>query len=122
MATILIVDDDSALRLIVGEMLRENGHTVVEAEDGEEAIKIATRTKIDLVVLDMLMPNKDGLETTLELRRQSPDMQILAISSGGRLDPGSLLRTAMAFGANRCMAKPLRPGPFRETIARMLAA
>ena len=121
MAIILIVDDDPTVRLIAGELLRSQDHAIVEAEDGDEALKIVASMAVDLVVLDMLMPNKDGLETIVELRRRKPDIRILAISSGGRMEPGHLLRTAMMFGADECLQKPLRLDTFSEVVAAVLA-
>lgn len=121
MAIILIVDDDPTVRLIVGELLRGDGHAIVEAEDGDEALKIVAAMAVDLVVLDMLMPNKDGLETIVELRKRQPGICILAISSGGRMEPGQLLRTAMVFGADKCLEKPLRLESFSQMVAGLLA-
>lgn len=121
MAIILIVDDDPTVRLIAGELLRSEDHAIVEAEDGDEALKIVASMAVDLVVLDMLMPNKDGLETIVELRRRNPGIRILAISSGGRMEPGHLLRTAMLFGADECLQKPLRLEAFSQAVERLLA-
>lgn len=122
MAIILIVDDDPTVRLIAGELLRSEDHAIVEAEDGDQALKMVEAMAVDLVVLDMLMPNKDGLETIIALRRSNPGIRILAISSGGRMDPGHLLRTAMLFGADESMEKPLRLATFSETVTRLLAS
>ena len=121
MATILITDDDPTLRAIAAELLAAEGHRIIEAPDGDEAIRILGEEAVDLLVLDMLMPNKDGLETILELRRRKTPVRILAISSGGGMDLDSLLRTAMVFGADRLMSKPLRISTFASTVAEMLA-
>lgn len=119
--TILIADDDPLVRAIAMTLLEGKGYQVLEAADGAEALDIIRGHRVDLVVLDMLMPNKDGLETILELRRNRSTIRILAISSGGSMDVGSLLRPAIAFGADRSMAKPLRPAAFTSTVADMLA-
>jgi len=121
MAIILIVDDDPTVRLIAGELLRGDDHAIVEAEDGDEALRIVGAMAVDLVVLDMLMPNKDGLETIVELRKSQPDIRILAISSGGVMDRSLLLRTAMAIGADESLQKPLRLETFADTVTRLLA-
>lgn len=120
MAIILIVDDDPTVRLIAGELLRSDDHAIVEAEDGDEALRIVESMAVDLVVLDMLMPNKDGLETIIELRKRKPGIRILAISSGGRMEPGHLLRTAMVFGADECLDKPLRLESFARVVDSLL--
>lgn len=121
MSAILVVDDDPTVRMIAVELLTRAGHQVSEAEDGDEALKRVAAGAFDLVVLDMLMPNKDGLETIAELRRCRPQMPILAISSGGRMEAGQLLRMALVFGADETMAKPLRAEPFQEAVSRLLS-
>lgn len=122
MAIIVIVDDDPTIRLIAGEMLRHEDYAVVEASDGIEALGVLAILPVDLVVLDMLMPNMDGLETIAELKKSHPDVRILAISSGGQMDRGMLLRTALAFGADEALPKPLNADTFAETVARLLSA
>lgn len=121
MAIILIVDDDPTVRLIADELLRGDDHAIVAAEDGNEALEIIGILPVDLVVLDMLMPNKDGLETILELRKLQPDIRILAISSGGQRGLGALLRMALLFGADESLQKPLRLETFADTVTRLLA-
>ncbi|MBJ7484980.1 response regulator [Brevundimonas sp.] len=119
--TVLIADDDPTLRAIGAELLSGEGYRVLEAEDGDEALRIVEAEAVDLIVLDMLMPNKDGIETIIELKRRRSGVRILAISSGGSMDVDSLLKPALAFGADRVMSKPLRISTFATTIAEMLA-
>ncbi|NJC42279.1 CheY-like chemotaxis protein [Brevundimonas alba] len=121
MANIVIVDDDPTIQLIAGELLSADGHTVVHAGDGVEALKVLEVTRADLVVLDMLMPNMDGLETIIELRRRYPSVKILAISSGGRGGADDLLKTARLFGADDSLAKPLSFSTFGAAVARLLS-
>lgn len=120
MAVIVIVDDDPTVRLIASELLRHDDHVVVEAADGAEALAVIGSMAVDLVVLDMLMPNKDGVETIGELRRSYPHIRILAISSGGRVGADQLLRTAMMLGADDTLVKPLRLDTFARSVARLL--
>ncbi len=122
MASILIVDDDPTLRAIATELLRGAGHVIIEAEDGDEALKVIGAVPVDLVVLDMLMPNKDGLEVIRELRRAKAQVRILAISSGGRAGVMSYLETAKVFGADEALAKPLTLATFAATVDRLLGA
>jgi CheY-like chemotaxis protein len=121
MASIIIVDDDPTVRLIATELLRDGDHAIVEAGDGDEALKLVCSMHVDLVVLDMLMPNKDGLETITEIRRLRASVRILAISSGGRTGADLLLKTAMAFGADATLAKPLRVDTFASSVDRLLS-
>lgn len=119
--TILITDDDPTLRAIGAELLAADGYRVLQAEDGDEALRLVETEHVDLIVLDMLMPNKDGLETIIELRRRGSGVRVLAISSGGSMDVDSLFKPALAFGADRVMSKPLRISTFAATIAEMLS-
>jgi CheY-like chemotaxis protein len=119
-ATILIADDDPTLRAIGVELLAGEGYRVLEAEDGEEALRLIASEPVDLLILDMLMPNKDGLETIMELRRRGSEVRVLAISSGGSMGVDTLLRSAGIFGADRTMSKPLPISTFADTIAEML--
>lgn len=121
MALIVIVDDDPTVRLIAREMLQREEHAIVEAADGDEALKLVASMHVDLVILDMLMPNKDGIETIIELSRTQPDVKIIAISSGGSLDKAGLLRTARLFGADETLGKPLRLDKLSKTVAEVLA-
>ena len=121
MAVILIVDDDPVVREIATEMLRADDHAILEASDGDEALRILQAVAVDVVVLDMLMPNKDGLEAIMEIRRARSKVRILAISSGGSINLGDLLKTATIFGADAVMQKPLRVGPFAQKIAELVA-
>lgn len=121
MASILIVDDDATVRLIARELLRATDHAIVEAEDGDLAMKVIKAVPIDLVVLDLLMPNRDGLEVIQEICVSYPHIRILAISSGGRVGSLSYLETARVFGADEVMAKPLRLSTFADVIAGLLA-
>lgn len=121
MAVIVVVDDDPTIQMIAAELLRQGDHAVVAATDGDEALRVLAAMKADLVVMDMLMPNKDGLETIIEARGLYPDLRILAISSGGRIGVGDLLRMARLFGADETYVKPLRLDTFTATVDRMLA-
>jgi CheY-like chemotaxis protein len=121
MAVVVVVDDDPTIQMIAAELLREGNHAVVSAADGEEARRVLAAMRVDLVVMDMLMPNKDGLETIIEARNLYPDLRILAISSGGRVGVGELLRMARLFGADETYVKPLRLDTFAGTVDRLLA-
>lgn len=121
MAVIVVVDDDPTIQMIAAELLREGDHAVVSAADGNEALRVLAAMKVDLVVMDMLMPNKDGIETIIEARKLYPELHILAISSGGRIGVGELLRMARLFGADETYVKPLRLDTFRTTVERLLS-
>lgn len=121
MAIVLIADDDPIVRLTVGEFLGAVGHSVLEAADGQEALDTIATVQIDLLVVDMLMPNMDGLETILAVRRSGSTLPIIAISSGGRMDRSTLLRPAAVFGANATLSKPLLRDSLVSTVEAILA-
>lgn len=123
MPSILIVDDDPMVRMIAAELLRREDYAVMEAADGDVAMKIIDAVPVDLVVLDILMPTMDGLEVIRAVKSAHPGIRILAISSGGRRAGAvSYLETARIFGADEVMVKPLRLGTFAATVERLLAA
>ena len=110
MIHILVIDDEASVRTLVRQVLEEEGHLVNEAADGEEGLAQLQSTPIDLVITDIFMPHKEGIETIRELRRQFSGVKIIAISGGGRqscLEPP--LSEAKLFGAHHILAKPFTP-------------
>jgi CheY-like chemotaxis protein len=121
--TVLVVDDDPILREIASEMLRQNGYEVWVAEDGAIALDRLAREQPDLVIMDMVMPNTDGVEAIQAVKKRWPNMPVIAVSAGaGRLDPSVLLRAATALGADASMTKPLRPEAFIALVEQFLPA
>lgn len=102
---ILVVDDDDLVREWIGEVLRGEGYRVVEAEDGVQGLAIAKTRSPALMVLDIFMKGKEGLETILELRKAQCATRVLAIS-GGPILGCDALRAATVFGAEAALAKP----------------
>lgn len=120
MTKILIIDDDNEFREMLHEMVEREGYIVYSAPDGAEGIKIHNREKPGLVIIDIIMPEKEGLETILELKKNAPDLKIIAISGGGRSHPGDYLRTAKHFGADRTLAKPFTKDDLLNSISDVL--
>ncbi len=106
MARILLIDDDRAVRLSVQIVLEREGHQVVSACDGDEGLRTFASKAPDLVVTDIIMPNKEGIETIMQIRARDPATPILAISGGGRLRNTDVLRMAAMVGANGILRKP----------------
>ena len=95
------------MRRFVAHALAKQGHVLSEAADGAEALRILAERAIDLVITDLLMPETDGIETIMELRRLYPATKIIAISGGGEYQSGrGFLRAAESLGADRTLTKP----------------
>lgn len=108
MATILLVDDDDALRTLLRRVLVRDGHVIVEAANGKEALERVREQTFDLMVTDLFMPQQDGLETILALRRMNAHLPVIAMSGGGSAAQFDMLRTASLFGAACVLMKPFR--------------
>jgi DNA-binding response OmpR family regulator len=119
-AHVLVADDDPIQRAIVAELLDVAGFDCEEACDGEQALEALARRPADLVVLDMLMPAKDGIEVLTQIKRFWPQTRVLTISAGGLMSPDQLLHLSRGLGADATMAKPLRPGEFLAIVRDLL--
>jgi DNA-binding response OmpR family regulator len=105
---ILIVDDDPIVRVMVRGFLSREGHVCAEAEEGEMAVRALERDAFDVVLVDLLMPVREGVETIGEIRRRWPDLRIIAMSGGSaRLAKAGLLDLASGMGAHDTLAKPV---------------
>ena len=121
MPRILIIEDEEHVRSLTRKTLEMEGFDVFEAEDGDSGIKAYDENDIDLIVTDIIMPGKEGIETIMELRKKNPEVKIIAISGAGKMGPGEYLRLASTFGANHTFAKPFDRKEFVETIKGLLA-
>jgi len=121
MKKILVVDDNEPFRRMLGRMLEGAGYSVLTAGDGVAALALYRQQSVDLVLTDLIMPEKEGLETILELRRLAPDLKIIAMSGGGRVDADDYFPLAKAFGAARTLAKPFLAAELLATVAEVLA-
>jgi DNA-binding response OmpR family regulator len=117
---VLVVDDDSSIRSSLAKMLTIAGYEVVLAEDGLEAARLWRERPADLVLLDLFMPEKDGLETIVELRAQSADVPIIAMSGGGARTKMDLLPDAKLLGATMTIEKPYLPSEVMQLVDKAL--
>jgi CheY-like chemotaxis protein len=106
MPGVLLVEDDKELREMLKMSLFRSGFTVMEAENGKDAIAHFKPLVTDLVVTDLIMPEEDGLKVVIKLREMKPSIKIIAISGGGKVGPGSYLNLAKALGADAIFSKP----------------
>ncbi len=122
MKRILVIDDDEGLRRMLHLSLAEAGYAVTEAEDGKMGIECLRTTPVDLVITDLVMPNKEGLETILELRKAQPHLKIIAMSGGSRTSPRDNLAMAKSFGAAFVFSKPFALAEMIKTVADLMGA
>ncbi len=107
MSRILIIDDDPSIRSVFKRYLEGHGYEVEVATDGSKGLDIIRSHAPDLVVTDVMMPEKDGLEVVLELRKLDPDLPVIAISGGMRMAPMDFLPMIKKFGACKVFYKPV---------------
>ncbi|HZS94734.1 MAG TPA: response regulator [Chloroflexota bacterium] len=107
MPSVLVVDDEDQIRSMIRRTLEEAGYEVHEARDGKEGLHQYRRCPTDLVIMDILMPDQDGLESIIALRREFPSAKIIAITGGSDMI-GILnhLDVAQMLGARRTLHKP----------------
>ncbi len=119
-ATILVIDDDPAMRRYIKTALEREGYDVLEAADGVEGMALKRARGVNLIIVDIFMPEKDGLETIIELRAESPDCPILAMSGGGSMGEMSFLDYSRQFGARELLRKPFKPADLLAAVSRLL--
>ncbi len=121
MPKILIVEDDPQIRSMLDESLKLEGFETAVAENGLDALEQYGSVAPDLIITDILMPEKEGLGLITELRKQTPDIKIIAISGGApSISPGCNLELAQMFGAHKTFQKPLDIDALIETIRELL--
>ena len=116
MARILLIDDDDSVRTMLRLTLAHFGHTVIEARNGKEGLELFQDANADLLITDIVMPEKEGLEVLMELRKQHPPVKIIAISGG------DYLHMAKLMGAAKVLAKPFSTNLLIEAIDELLPA
>lgn len=120
MSKILVLDDEPSILLMIKKMLEKEGYSVEMATNGREGMELFEKNKPDLLITDIIMPEKEGLETIFELRRRYPELKIIAISGGGSVGPEGYLPSAKIFGANLVMPKPLVMKEFLQAVRLLL--
>jgi DNA-binding response OmpR family regulator len=118
--TILLIDDDPLVAFTVERMLQGGGFDVIRANDGEKGLTILKKEKIDLVITDIIMPVKEGIETIREIREHDATIPVIAVSGGGHGSGGNYLRMAQALGATEVMAKPFDQEELLAAVKRCL--
>jgi len=121
MARIIVVDDDADVRVLFSLILTDAGHHVIEASNGEEGTRLYREHLPDVIITDIIMPDKEGIETIRELRRDFPDAKIIAISGGGSALTGrDALSLAKHLGASSTLAKPFSGQELLDAVQELL--
>jgi YesN/AraC family two-component response regulator len=114
------VEDEPLVSETLCSAMNGKGHTVVMAANGAEGLRQFTERSFDLVVTDIIMPDKEGIEMILEMRRHKPDAKIVAISGGGRTGNVEFLKMAESLGAMATLKKPIRLAEFFNVLNQCL--
>lgn len=120
MASIMIVEDEELVRITLERVLAMEQHEVTTAANGLEALKIAKERHLDLVITDLVMPEKEGISTIVELRRDNPDLKIIAISGVGRSHVSTHLDLAKTLGADATITKPFGVDTLLKILHQLL--
>jgi CheY-like chemotaxis protein len=121
MTVVLVIDDDAALRKMVGRILAMASYGVLEAENGEIGVALAAEKRPALVITDIYMPRKEGIETIRALRQHDPKIKIIAMSGGGLAQNTRFLRAACELGADAALEKPFRAVELLQAVHKLLA-
>jgi DNA-binding response OmpR family regulator len=113
---VCVVEDDDQVRAKLALDLRTMGFEPIEVEDGRQVDRVLADHAVDAMVVDIVMPGKDGLEVIADVRKDWPDLRIVAISAGGRVGPELYLEIARQMGADACLTKPIAPEQLRAAL------
>jgi CheY-like chemotaxis protein len=119
MKSILVIDDEIQVRMMLRQMLEREGYEVIDAPNGKVALTLIKEKPVDLVITDLIMPEKEGLETIMELKRNYSDLDIIAISGGGRIKPEEYLSFAQRLGAVYTFKKPVSRLELLEAVREL---
>jgi two-component system response regulator (stage 0 sporulation protein F) len=114
MATILIIDDDAQTRTMLRNILQQDGHQIREAPNGRIGLMLSREEPADLVMTDILMPERDGMEVTLALTQEFLDARVIAMTDA--TGDENFLNVAKLFGARRVIQKPFAPDVIRRVV------
>ena len=120
MARILVIDDEPEMRTLLRQILEKVGYEVVDASNGRQGLSRYSEKPADLVITDLVMPEKEGIETIMDLNRRFAGVKIIAISGGGQVGPRDYLRLARELGALKTFAKPFSIGDLLKAIQELL--
>ena len=120
MPRILLIEDDNDVRTMLRLTLAHFGHTVIEASNGREGLELFNTANADLVITDIVMPEKEGFEVLMKIRKRNPALKVIAISGGGLHNAAHYLHTAKLLGAAKVLAKPFSNEALMTAVNELL--
>lgn len=121
MQSILVIDDDKLMCMALARILASAGFTVTQAFDGDEGLQLYRTYGFDLVITDLIMPDKEGIQIIRELRKENSNIRIIAMSAGGRGGATDYLKWARLMGAKQCLSKPIKREDLLNAVSTVLA-
>lgn len=118
--SILLIEDDEQMAEMLKIMLEKEGYHVMVASNGEEGIKLYRNNPMDLVITDIVMPEKEGIETIKELKVDYPDVKIIVMSGGGLVGAEEYLQIAKGFGVRHTIVKPFSREEILKAIRELI--
>ncbi len=118
---ILVIDDEQSIRSLLRQVFERQGYQVLVAPNGDVGVQQFKENHVDLVILDLIMPEKDGIETIRELKSLDADIKIIAISGGGIIKPELYLKLARRFGAIYSFQKPINNDEITTFVKTLFA-
>ena len=120
MQSILVIDDDKLMCLALARILTSSGYEVAQAFNGDEGLQMYRQRKFDLVITDLIMPDKEGIQIIRELRKEDSKIRIIAMSAGGRGGATDYLKWARLMGAKECLSKPIKREDLLNAVTSVL--
>lgn len=121
MQNILVIDDDKLMCMALAKILTSAGYNVSQAHDGYEGLRLYRSQHFDLIITDLIMPDKEGIQIIRELRKENNKVRIIAMSAGGRGGATDYLKWARLMGAKQCLNKPIKRDELLKAVATVLA-
>lgn len=118
MPCILIIDDEEMIRTILKEILAPEGYEILEAQNGQIGLNLLAQHRVDLIITDIMMPEKNGFETIKELRQTHPKIKIIALTGYGLHN----LPIAFDLGASKIFEKPIKSTELKQAVKELLAS
>ena len=119
MPKVLVIDDDPMIRRALTKVLVRNGYEVITATDGDHGLRVFRQEHPNIVITDIIMPEQEGIETIIKIKREMPGAKIVAMSGGGRISKADLLQSALLLGADEIVRKPFDQQELLRCLERL---